>query len=81
MSPPGFRICYLCGREFGSHSIEIHEPKCLEKWKRENEKLPPRLRRKPPKVCITRYLFLVVLTFLISKNYYCLKCLNIQIKC
>ncbi|XP_028661829.1 zinc finger protein 474-like isoform X1 [Erpetoichthys calabaricus] len=45
---PGFRVCYICGREFGSKSIDIHEPKCLEKWQTENEKLPPNLRRKAP---------------------------------
>ncbi|XP_078485871.1 zinc finger protein (C2H2)-149 [Ciona intestinalis] len=49
MSPPGFRVCYLCGREFGSKSLTFHEPKCLEKWHFENQKLPPNLRRKPPK--------------------------------
>ncbi|XP_069481670.1 zinc finger protein 474-like isoform X2 [Ambystoma mexicanum] len=46
---PGFRICYICGREFGSQSIAIHEPKCLEKWHAENESLPKHLRRKQPK--------------------------------
>lgn len=53
MSQSRFRICYLCGRQFGSQSIAIHEPKCLEKWNRENDQLPPHLRRKPPPVCIT----------------------------
>uniref|UniRef100_H3A0S4 C2HC/C3H-type domain-containing protein n=1 Tax=Latimeria chalumnae TaxID=7897 RepID=H3A0S4_LATCH len=46
---PGLRVCYVCGREFGSQSIDIHEPKCLEKWHLENEKLPPRQRRSEPK--------------------------------
>ncbi|KAJ8924138.1 hypothetical protein NQ315_006922 [Exocentrus adspersus] len=40
--------CYLCGREFGTASLSLHEPKCLEKWERENATLPPHLRRKPP---------------------------------
>ncbi|XP_074032606.1 uncharacterized protein isoform X2 [Leptinotarsa decemlineata] len=40
--------CYLCGREFGSASLPLHEPKCLEKWERENASLPTHLRRKPP---------------------------------
>ncbi|XP_076824793.1 zinc finger protein 474-like isoform X2 [Clavelina lepadiformis] len=48
MSPPGFRVCYICGREFGSKSIAIHEPTCLEKWHLENQKLPPRQRRRAP---------------------------------
>nr|CAB3268005.1 ZF(C2H2)-149 zinc finger protein [Phallusia mammillata] len=48
MAPPGFRVCYICGREFGSKSIDIHEPKCLEKWKLENQKLPRKMRRPIP---------------------------------
>ncbi|CAI5787093.1 Hypothetical predicted protein [Podarcis lilfordi] len=45
---PGFRICHICGKEFGSQSLPIHEPKCLEKWQIENDKLPKHLRRPPP---------------------------------
>ncbi|KAM4709423.1 zinc finger protein 474-like [Discoglossus pictus] len=45
---PGFKVCYICGREFGSKSIAIHEPKCLEKWQIENDNLPKRLRRPVP---------------------------------
>ncbi|XP_019490827.1 PREDICTED: zinc finger protein 474 isoform X1 [Hipposideros armiger] len=45
---PGFRTCYLCGREFGSQSLAIHEPQCLEKWHIENSKLPKHLRRPEP---------------------------------
>lgn len=45
---PGFRVCYICGREFGSKSLPIHEPKCLEKWHTENDKLPKHLRRPAP---------------------------------
>ncbi|KAM4808609.1 zinc finger protein 474-like [Rhinophrynus dorsalis] len=45
---PGFKVCYICGREFGSKSIAIHEPKCLEKWHLENENLPKHLRRAAP---------------------------------
>ena len=26
-------FCDLCGKEYGSKSIEIHERNCLEKWK------------------------------------------------
>ncbi|CAH2296124.1 Hypothetical predicted protein [Pelobates cultripes] len=43
-----FKVCYICGREFGSKSIAIHEPKCLEKWQTENENLPKHLRRPVP---------------------------------
>ncbi|XP_074850233.1 zinc finger protein 475 [Carettochelys insculpta] len=45
---PGFRVCYICGKEFGSQSLAIHEPQCLEKWHIENGKLPKHLRRAAP---------------------------------
>jgi hypothetical protein len=41
-------VCYICGREFGSQSLSIHEPQCLKKWKIENDKLPKSQRRKTP---------------------------------
>lgn len=41
-------VCYICGREFGSQSLSIHEPQCLKKWKAENDKLPKSQRRKTP---------------------------------
>ncbi|KFQ19405.1 Zinc finger protein 474, partial [Merops nubicus] len=46
---PCFRVCYICGREFGSQSIAIHEPQCLEKWHIENNQLPRHLRRAEPR--------------------------------
>lgn len=46
---PPTMVCYICGREFGSKSISIHEPQCLEKWKVQNAKLPPGSRRPEPK--------------------------------
>lgn len=48
-SGPRFVLCYICGRQFGTKSIDIHEPQCLEKWKVENDKLPPGQRRPLPK--------------------------------
>ncbi|XP_043835777.1 zinc finger protein 474-like isoform X2 [Dromiciops gliroides] len=45
---PAFKLCYICGREFGSQSISIHEPQCLQKWHIENDKLPRNLRRPEP---------------------------------
>ncbi|EHA97449.1 Zinc finger protein 474 [Heterocephalus glaber] len=45
---PGLHICYICGREFGSQSLAIHEPQCLEKWHIENSKLPKHQRRPEP---------------------------------
>lgn len=41
-------VCYICGREFGTKSISIHEPQCLKKWEMENSHLPKHLRRPPP---------------------------------
>ena len=41
-------VCYICGREFGSASISIHEPQCLKKWKIENNTLPKHMRRPVP---------------------------------
>ncbi|ESP01248.1 hypothetical protein LOTGIDRAFT_157421 [Lottia gigantea] len=46
---PRFVLCYICGRQFGTQSIDIHEPQCLEKWKKENSQLPKEQRRKLPK--------------------------------
>lgn len=45
---PVYVICYICGRKYGTKSIEIHEPQCLEKWKAENSNLPKQLRRPVP---------------------------------
>lgn len=52
-SPPPPRkpktvVCFICGREFGSKSISIHEPQCLKKWELENSRLPKHMRRPPP---------------------------------
>jgi len=46
--PPSV-VCYLCGREYGTKSIAIHEPQCLKKWHNENDKLPVSKRRPEPK--------------------------------
>lgn len=48
MPRPTAIICYICGREFGTKSISIHEPQCLKKWHNENNQLPKNLRRPPP---------------------------------
>lgn len=37
---PYTRICYICGRQFGSKSIEIHEKACAEKWSARQATLP-----------------------------------------
>uniref|UniRef100_A0A452GMT4 C2HC/C3H-type domain-containing protein n=1 Tax=Gopherus agassizii TaxID=38772 RepID=A0A452GMT4_9SAUR len=54
LQPPVMRrpptvVCYICGREFGTKSIGIHEPQCLKKWHNENDMLPKHLRRPEPK--------------------------------
>ena len=42
-------VCYVCGREYGSKSISIHEPHCLKKFEIENRKLPISQRKPLPK--------------------------------
>ncbi|GIY16191.1 hypothetical protein CDAR_366941 [Caerostris darwini] len=46
--PRHMKICYICGRMFGTRSIGLHEPKCLEKWKIENDRLPKNKRMPEP---------------------------------
>lgn len=46
---PPTKQCYICGREFGSRSIDIHEPQCMKKWQIENRKLPISERKAVPK--------------------------------
>lgn len=45
--PPSV-VCYICGREYGTKSIGIHEPQCLIKWNNENAQLPREMRRPEP---------------------------------
>ena len=45
-------VCYICGREFGTTSIEIHLKSCIQKWEIDESKKPPKERRpvpEPPK--------------------------------
>ncbi|GAB6026160.1 hypothetical protein CHUAL_012361 [Chamberlinius hualienensis] len=46
--PKHFATCRVCHREFGTTSINIHEPQCLQKWRNENNKLPPNRRCPTP---------------------------------
>lgn len=41
-------MCYICGREYGTASIEIHLKACEKKWDIEQSKLPPKERRTCP---------------------------------
>jgi len=40
--PPKSYLCYICGQQYGSKSIEIHEKKCLElfRQRQQHEKRP-----------------------------------------
>jgi len=46
---PKMLVCYICGREYGSKSLSIHEPQCMKKWEQEQSQLPKHLRRPRPK--------------------------------
>ena len=46
--PPRMLICYICGRQFGSNSLAIHEPQRMKKWEAENARLPTPERRPRP---------------------------------
>ena len=48
MPKPVGVVCYICGREFGSRSIGIHEPQCIKKWENVNSKLPKKNRQPRP---------------------------------
>lgn len=51
-SKPRGIICYICGREYGTASIEIHLKTCKKKWETEEAKKPKKDRRplpQPPK--------------------------------
>lgn len=33
MPAPKGVVCYICGRDFGTASIELHEPQCLKVYR------------------------------------------------
>jgi len=41
-------MCYICGREFGTQSLEIHIPQCIKKWDKVEALKAPGDRRKCP---------------------------------
>lgn len=45
-SGPRMQVCYICGREFGSTSLGIHEKQCAKKWQ-DAEARKPAHERKP----------------------------------
>ena len=46
MPRPGGLVCYICGREYGSASFDIHVKQCRQLWI-EREKLKPEKQRRP----------------------------------
>ncbi|KAG5481616.1 hypothetical protein CUR178_06968 [Leishmania enriettii] len=46
---PQFRVCYLCGQQFGSASIGIHIPQCYQKKLSQWEVADPTVRGPKPK--------------------------------
>ncbi|XP_034245873.1 uncharacterized protein LOC117647965 [Thrips palmi] len=45
---PRIVVCYVCGREFGTASLPLHEPQCIQRWQLQNSKLPPQWQRHLP---------------------------------
>lgn len=41
-------VCYVCGQQFGTASIGIHVPRCIDKWEKVEAKKPKRERRPVP---------------------------------
>ena len=37
---PYTKICHICGRQFGSQSLTIHQKHCAEKWNKDQAHLP-----------------------------------------
>jgi len=46
---PRTYVCYLCGKEYGSESISIHEKQCAELFKKQQEQLPVKERKSLPR--------------------------------
>ncbi len=45
---PKALMCYICGREYGTASLDIHLRNCQKKWEVEQQKLPVKERRPCP---------------------------------
>jgi hypothetical protein len=45
---PKTRVCYVCGRQYGIHSFEIHLKQCKELWIAREAEKDPRERKKLP---------------------------------
>lgn len=49
MIKPKTVVCYICGREFGTKSIDIHIKACKKKWEDVESQKPKHERRPLPK--------------------------------
>ena len=47
---PKLLLCYICGKEFGSKSLAIHEPQCAAKFEAQQALLPESQRRSLPRL-------------------------------
>lgn len=45
---PKTRVCYICGRQYGLTSFDIHVKQCKELWVAREELRPPKERKKLP---------------------------------
>ena len=45
---PAARVCYICGRQYGLKSIEIHQVQCRRLFEAQQAKLPPGERKALP---------------------------------
>jgi hypothetical protein len=54
-SGPKTRVCYVCGRQYGLHSFEIHLKQCKELWIAREAEKDPRERKKLPEDPMLRF--------------------------
>ncbi|CAG9312144.1 unnamed protein product [Blepharisma stoltei] len=45
---PKALLCHICGREFGTASLEIHQKSCAKKWEEKEALKPPKMRKPVP---------------------------------
>ena len=45
---PKALVCHICGREFGTKSLTIHQKSCAQKWEQAEARKPKHLRRPLP---------------------------------
>jgi len=45
---PKTLVCYICGREYGTRSLEIHIKTCEKKWDIQQKKLPKKIEKALP---------------------------------